>query len=363
MARAYNFSAGPAALPLEVLQEAQEELVDFKGTGLSVMEMSHRGKDYDAIHQESVATFKELCGLGDEWSVVFIQGGASLQFAMIPMNFLGAGETADYVNSGTWGNKALKEAKKVAALRGASVNIAADCQKDIPTRQPTEFCWTKGAAYAHICTNETISGAEMKTIPAVECPLIADMSSDILSCERDYSKFSMFYAGAQKNLGPSGMAVVAIRNDFAEKGPESLPTMLQYRTFTRENSLYNTPPTWGIYIFGETMKWVKRMGKENLFRLNAEKARKIYDVIDSSDFWTGTAVKEFRSNMNVTWRIKGGDEALEAKFLAEAKEAGMSSLKGHRSVGGLRASIYNAFPMSGVDALVAFMKDFERSNG
>ena len=363
MARAYNFSAGPAALPLEVLQEAQKELVDYKGTGMSVMEMSHRGKDYDAIHQEAVATFKELCGLGDEWSVVFIQGGASMQFAMIPMNFLGAGQTADYVNSGTWGNKALKEAKKVAALRGASVNIAADCQKDIPTRQPDSFNWTKGAAYAHICTNETISGAEMKVIPEVEAPLIGDMSSDILSCERDYSKFSMFYAGAQKNLGPSGMAVVAIRSDFAEKGPESLPTMLQYRTYTKENSLYNTPPTWGIYIFGETMKWVKRMGKENLFRLNGEKAKKIYDVIDSSDFWTGTALKEYRSNMNVTWRIKGGDEALEAKFLAEAKAAGMSSLKGHRSVGGLRASIYNAFPMNGVDALVAFMKDFEKKNG
>ena len=363
MARAYNFSAGPAALPLEVLQEAQQELVDYKGTGMSVMEMSHRGKDYDAIHQEAVATFKELCGLGDEWSVVFIQGGASMQFAMIPMNFLGAGQTADYINSGTWGNKALKEAKKVAALRGASVNIAADCQKDIPTRQPDAFSWTKGAAYAHICTNETISGAEMKVIPEVEAPLIGDMSSDILSCERDYSKFSMFYAGAQKNLGPSGMAVVAIRSDFAEKGPDSLPTMLQYRTYTKENSLYNTPPTWGIYIFGETMKWVKKMGKENLFRLNAEKAKKIYDVIDSSDFWTGTALKEYRSNMNVTWRIKGGDEALEARFLAEAAAAGMSSLKGHRSVGGLRASIYNAFPMNGVDALVAFMKDFEKRNG
>ena len=363
MARAYNFSAGPAVLPLEVLQDAQKELVDYKGTGMSVMEMSHRGKDYDAIHQEAVATFKELCGLGDDWSVVFIQGGASMQFAMIPMNFLGAGQTADYVNSGTWGNKALKEAKKVAALRGASVNVAADCQKDIPTRQPTEFNWTKGAAYAHICTNETISGAEMKVIPEVEAPLIGDMSSDILSCERDYSRFSMFYAGAQKNLGPSGMAVVAIRNDFAEKGPESLPTMLQYRTYTKENSLYNTPPTWGIYIFGETMKWVKKMGKENLFRLNAEKAKKLYDVIDSSDFWTPTAVKEFRSNMNVTWRIKGGDEELEKKFIAEAKDAGMSSLKGHRSVGGLRASIYNAFPMAGVDALVAFMKDFEKKNG
>ena len=363
MARAYNFSAGPAVLPLEVLQQVQQDLVDYKGTGMSVMEMSHRGKDYDAIHQEAVATFKELCGLGDEWSVVFVQGGASMQFAMIPMNFLAAGATADYVNSGTWGNKALKEAKKMAALRGANVNVAADCQKDIPTRQPTEFNWTKGAAYAHICTNETISGAEMKTIPETEAPLVGDMSSDILSCERDYNKFSMFYAGAQKNLGPSGMAVVAIRNDFAEKGPETLPTMLQYRTYTKENSLYNTPPTWGIYVFGETMKWVKKTGKEKLFKLNEEKAKKIYDTIDSSDFWTPTAVKEFRSNMNVTWRIKGGDEELEKKFVEEAKKLGMSSLKGHRSVGGIRASIYNAFPMAGVDALVGFMKDFEKANG
>ena len=363
MARAYNFSAGPAVLPLEVLKDAQADLVDYKGCGMSVMEMSPRGKDYDAIHQEAIATFKELCGLGDDWAVCFIQGGASLQFGMIPMNFLGAGMTADYVNSGTWGNKAIKEAKKVAALRNANVNIVADCQKDIPTRQPTEFNWSENAAYAHLCTNETISGAELKTIPDVKVPLIGDMSSDILSCERDYGKFSMFYAGAQKNLGPSGMAVVAIRKDFAEKGPESLPTMLQYRTFVNDNSLYNTPPTWGIYVFGETMKWVKKMGKENLFKLNAEKAGRIYDVIDSSDFWTGTAVKEFRSNMNVTWRIKNGDEALEKKFIEEAKAAGLSSLKGHRSVGGIRASIYNAFPMEGVDALVSFMKDFEAKNG
>ena len=195
----------------------------------------------------------------------------------------------------------------------------------------------------------------------VLCGLICDMSSDILSCARDYNQFTMFYAGAQKNLGPSGMAVVAIRKDFAETGSKTIPTMLQYRTFTEENSLYNTPPTWGIYIFGETMKWVKKMGKENLFRLNAEKAKKIYDVIDASGFYRGTAVKEFRSNMNVTWRLP--TEELEAKFIAEAKAAGMSSLEGHRSVGGIRASIYNAFPMAGVDCLVDFMKEFERKNG
>ena len=358
MSRIYNFSAGPAVLPLEVLQEAQKELVDYKGSGMSVMEMSHRGKEYDAIHQEAIATFKELCGLDDDWSVCFIQGGASMQFAMIPMNFLGKDQVADYVKSGTWGGKAIKEAQKIG-----QVNIAADCQKDIPTRQPdaSEYKWTPGAAYSHICTNETISGAEMKEIPETGSPLIGDMSSDILSCPRDYSKFSMFYAGAQKNLGPSGMAVVAIRKEFAEKGDAALPTMLQYRTYIDDNSLYNTPPTWGIYIFGETMKWVKKMGKENLFKLNEEKAGKIYDVIDSTEFYRGTAKKEFRSNMNITWRLP--TEELEAQFIAEAKKLGMGSLKGHRSVGGIRASIYNAFPMEGVDALVSFMKDFEKKNG
>ena len=365
MARAYNFSAGPAVLPLEVLQDAQANLVDYKGCGMSVMEMSHRGKDYDAIHQEAVATFKELCGLNDDWAVTFIQGGASMQFAMIAMNFLKPGAVADYGKQGTWSGKALKEAQKVAALRGATVNVAADCQKDIPTRMPKadEWKWTAGAAYSHICSNETIAGAELKEFPNTGSPLIVDMSSDILSCPRDYSKLDMFYAGAQKNLGPSGMAVVAIKKELAAKGDDKIPTMLQYRTYVDENSLYNTPPTWGIYIFGETMKWVKKMGKENLFRQNADKAQKIYDVIDGSEFWTGTALKEVRSNMNVTWRIQGNNEELEKKFIDEAKKLGMSSLKGHRSVGGLRASIYNAFPMEGVDALVSYMKDFETANG
>ena len=358
MSRVYNFSAGPAVLPLEVLQNAQADLVDYKGCGMSVMEMSHRGKDYDAIHQEAIATFKELCGLGDDWAVCFIQGGASMQFAMIPMNFLGKDQSADYANQGTWSNKALKQAQMIG-----TVNVVANCQKDIPTRMPAddEFKWTPGAAYSHICTNETISGAELKVIPNSGSPLIGDMSSDILSCERDYSKFAMFYAGAQKNLGPSGMAVVAIRKELAEKGSTTIPTMLQYRTYVDENSLYNTPPTWGIYIFCETMKWVKKMGKENLFKLNAEKAKKIYDVIDGSGFYRGTALKEYRSNMNVTWRLP--TEELEAQFIKEAAAAGMKSLKGHRSVGGIRASIYNAFPMAGVDCLVEFMKEFERKNG
>lgn len=367
MSRIYNFSAGPAVLPLEVLQQVQKDLVDYKGCGMSVMEMSHRGKDYDAIHQEAIAVFKELCGLNDDWSVCFIQGGASMQFAMIPMNFLNEGGNADYGKQGAWSGKALKEGEKIAALRGNGTRctVAADCAKDIPTRMPScdEWKFSADAAYTHICSNETIAGAELKTFPKVDNPLICDMSSDILSCERDYSQFDMFYAGAQKNLGPSGMAVVAIKKELAEKGDKNIPTMLQYRTYVDNDSLYNTPPTWGIYVFCETMKWVKNMGKENLFKLNAAKAQKIYDAIDASEFWTPTAVKEFRSTMNITWRIKGGDEALEKLFIDEAKKNGMSSLKGHRSVGGLRASIYNAFPMEGVDALVAFMKDFEKRNG
>ena len=361
MSRVYNFSAGPAVLPLEVLQSAQENLVDYKGCGMSVMEMSHRGKDYDPIHQEAIATFKELTGIGDDYEVLFIQGGGSMQFAMIPMNFLPKGAKADYANQGTWSGKAMKEAQMIG-----DVNVVANCAKDIPTRMPRddEWKWSEGAAYAHICTNETISGAQLKKIPTpcAGVPLFGDMSSDILSCDRDYTKFDLFYAGAQKNLGPSGMAVVAVKKELVAKADvTNVPTMMRYATHLDNNSLYNTPPTWAIYIFGEVMKWVKKMGKENLFKLNDEKAKKIYDVIDGSGFYRGTALKEFRSNMNVTWRLP--TEELEAKFIKEAAAAGMKSLKGHRSVGGIRATIYNAFPMAGVDCLVDFMKDFEKKNG
>ncbi len=363
MSRVYNFSAGPATLPLEVLQQVQHDLVDYKGSGMSVMEMSHRGKDYEPIHAEAIRNFKELTGIGDEYEVLFVQGGGSMQFAMIPMNFLGAGQTADYANEGTWSGKALKEAKKVAALRGATVNSVADCAKDIPVRMPRadEWKFSEGAVYTHICTNETISGAQLKEIPEVKGPLFADMSSDILGIDRDFTKFDLFYAGAQKNLGPAGMAVVAIKKELAAKGSEGIPTMLQYRTHVDNNSLYNTPPTFSIYVFGEVMKWVKKIGKETLFRQNDAKAKKVYDVIDSTAFYTGTALKEFRSNMNITFRLQ--TEELEAKFLADAKVLGMSSLKGHRSVGGIRATLYNAFPVEGVDRLVEFMRDFEKRNG
>jgi len=358
MARVYNFSAGPAILPLEALQEAQADLIDYKGSGMSVMEMSHRGKEYDALHNEAIANVKELMGLGDDYAVLFIQGGASLQFAMIPMNFLGEGQTADYVNAGSWGAAAVKQARIIG-----NVNIAADCQKDIPTRMPdaSEMKWTPGAAYSHITTNETISGAQLKAVPETGSPLIGDMSSDILSRPIDYGKFAMVYAGAQKNLGPSGVALVAIRKDFAAQGNISLPTMLRYQTHIDENSLYNTPPCFSIYMLCLTTRWLKKIGLQNMFKQNRDKAQLIYDAIEASTFYRGTAKKDFRSDMNVTFRLP--TEELETLFIKQASEAGMKQLKGHRSVGGIRASIYNAFPVAGVQVLVDFMKDFEKRNG
>ena len=358
MARVYNFSAGPAILPLEALQEAQKDLVDYKGSGMSIMEMSHRGKEYDAVHQEAIANMKELLGLNDDYAILFLAGGASMQFAMIPMNFLGANQCADYINAGAWGSKAVKEARMIG-----NVNVAADCQKDIPTRMPEEGeCkWTDGAAYAHITTNETISGAQMKSIPQVNVPLIADMSSDILSRPLDYTKFDLLYAGAQKNLGPSGLAMVAIKKDFAAKGNMALPSMLKYQIHIDNNSLYNTPPCFGIYMLCLTSRLLKAKGMEQVFAENQHKAKLIYDVLDNSGFYRGTAKQEFRSDMNVTFRLPS--EELEALFITQAAENGMKQLKGHRSVGGIRASVYNAFPIEGVQCLVDFMKDFEQRNG
>ncbi|HRT28913.1 MAG TPA: 3-phosphoserine/phosphohydroxythreonine transaminase [Kiritimatiellia bacterium] len=358
MARVYNFGAGPATLPLEVLHEAQADLVDYKGSGMSIMEMSHRGKEYDAVHNEAVANVRELLGLNDDYAILFLQGGASMQFAMLPLNFLGERQTADYVNAGSWGAAAVKQARLIG-----NVNIAADCQKDIPTRMPeaSEMKWTPGAVYSHITTNETISGAQIKELPETGSPLVADMSSDILSRPLDYTRCTMIYAGAQKNLGPSGVALVAIRKDFAETGNISLPAMLRYQTHIESNSLYNTPPCFSIYMLCLTTRWLKKVGLENLFKQNRDKAQLIYDVIDASGFYRGTAKKECRSDMNVTFRLP--TEELETLFIKQASDAGMKQLKGHRSVGGIRASIYNAFPVEGVQALVAFMKDFEARNG
>ncbi|OGV74503.1 MAG: phosphoserine transaminase [Lentisphaerae bacterium RIFOXYA12_FULL_60_10] len=359
MSRVYNFCAGPAVLPVEVLEQARDQMLDFQGTGMSIMESSHRGKAYEAMHNEAIANIKTLMGLNDDYAVLFLQGGASMQFAMVPMNLLGAGQTADYTNSGEWASKAIKEAKKIGA-----VNVVADCGKEIPTRVPrsAELKLSSGAAYVHLTSNETISGAQWKSFPKTEATLVADMSSDILSRPFDATQFGLIYAGAQKNLGPSGFAVVVMRKDLAERAPQTIPTMMQYRTHIENNSLYNTPPCFGIYILALVTRWILKMGLQNLHRQNVQKAATLYQAIDASGgYYRGTAVKEFRSDMNVTWRLPS--EELEGKFAKESEKQGLSGLKGHRSVGGLRASIYNAFPVAGVDALVAFMKEFQRTNG
>ena len=359
MARVFNFNAGPAVLPVEVLEEAQRELLDYRGCGMSIMECTHRGKEYSAVHDEAVANLRELMQVPEDYAVLFLQGGASTQFAMVPMNLLGAGQAADYTNSGSWASKAIKEAKLIG-----KVNVVADCGKEIPTRVPrqSELKQTPGAAYLHITTNETIAGSQWKQMPESAAPLVADMSSDILSRPIDVRQFGLIYAGLQKNLGPSGAALVIVRKDLAARAPATLPTMFRYTTHIEENSLYNTPPTFTIYLVALVTRWLKKNGLQAVFQRNVDKAAKLYAAIDGSGgYYRGTAVPECRSDMNVTFRLPTED--LEDLFVKESSAAGMKGLKGHRSVGGLRASIYNAFPVEGVDALVAFMKDFARKHG
>jgi len=358
MARSYNFSAGPSILPEEVLKEVQQDLLDFKGTGMSIMEMSHRGKEYTAVHEEAVANLKTLLKIPENYSVLFMTGGATSQFSFIPMNLLGAGQTADYINAGSWGSAAVKAAKKLG-----KINVIADTSKEIPTRMPknSELKFSADAAYVHITSNETIAGTQVKEFPKTKAPLVADMSSDILSRPLDVSQFGLIYAGAQKNLAPAGMALVIMRKELADRVPATVPTMLQYKTHIEEDSMYNTCPCFTIYMYMLVTRWIKKMGLPALFARNVDKAARLYREIDATGFCKGTAVKEFRSDMNVTWRLPS--EELEEKFIKEAEKAGFSGLKGHRSVGGVRASIYNAFPVEGVDALVSFMQDFEKKNG
>jgi phosphoserine aminotransferase len=359
MARIYNFQAGPAAIPLPVLEKAQSELLDFNKAGMSVMEMSHRGKVFDAVIKAAEANLRRQLGIPDDYAVLFLQGGASLQFAMVPLNLLGPGQTADYIHTGSWASKAIKEAKLVG-----NVNIAWDGKADNHMRVPaeSELKLTKGAAYVHVTSNETIGGIQFKAFPKTEAPLISDMSSDILCRPFDVKQFGLVYAGAQKNLGPSGVTLVVIRKDLAEKAPEKLATMLKYSTHIPEPSLYNTPNTWGIYLLKLVTEWVDAIGGiSKLQQINEEKARILYEALDGSSYWKPCAKKDSRSIMNVTWRLPS--EALEEQFVKESKAAGLDGLKGHRSVGGIRASIYNAVPLEGVKALVQFMKEFERKNG
>jgi phosphoserine aminotransferase len=358
--RIFNFSAGPAVLPVPVLEEAQRELVSLPGVGMSVMEISHRSKTFDEIIGRAERGLRELLGVPDNYHVLFLQGGASLQFSMIPMNFLPKGGSADYIITGSWGKKALKEAKREGAA-----NVAATTADGGFTRVPNqdEIKLDPQAAYVHITTNETIEGVEWKSEPeAGDVPLVADASSDIMSHTIPVEKYALIYAGAQKNMGPSGVTLVILRDDLLKRIPEGLHTMLDFRTHVENKSLYNTPNTWGIYIIDLVCKWIQEKGGlAGMQRENEEKAALLYDAIDATSFYRGHADSDSRSIMNVTFRLPS--EELEKKFATEATAAGLDGLKGHRSVGGIRASIYNAFPREGVEALVSFMKEFERKNG
>ncbi len=359
MSRVYNFSAGPAVLPEEVLREAADEMLDYKGTGMSVMEMSHRSKAYDTIIKEAEQDLRELMDIPDNYKVLFLQGGASQQFAMIPMNLMKNG-VADYIVTGQWAKKAYQEgckygkAVKIASSEDETFSYIPDCS-DLPIDEDAD--------YVYICENNTIYGTKFKTLPNTKGKtLVADVSSCFLSEPVDVSKYGVIYGGVQKNIGPAGVVIVIIREDLIpEEVDEKVPTMLQYKTHADAGSLYNTPPAYGIYICGKVFKWIKKMGGlKEMQKKNTEKAQILYDFLDNSRLFKGTVRREDRSLMNVPFVT--GNEELDARFVAEAKEAGFENLKGHRSVGGMRASIYNAMPKEGVEKLVEFMKKFEEAN-
>lgn len=357
--RIHNFSAGPAALPLTVLEEVQRDLVDYKGEGLSVLEMSHRGKTFDGIIVEAQNLMKELMGIPDDYKVLFMQGGASLQFATVPMNLLGEGQFANYICTGAWSKKAIAEVKKL----GKRHNVIATSEDKNFNYIPTDFNLDKDAAYLHITSNNTIFGTQWQSFPDTgHIPFVCDMSSDINSRVVNVSNFDMIYAGAQKNMGPSGVTIVIIREEMLDKSPANLPTMCSYKIIGEKDSMYNTPPTFGIYIIKLVLEWMKALGGvAAVEKINKEKGALLYNAIDSGDFYRGTVEVNSRSLMNVPFRLPSED--LEKQFIAGALENDISGIKGHRSVGGIRASIYNAVPMDSVKALVDFMKEFERKNG
>ena len=360
MTRIFNFSAGPAVLPLEVLEEAQRDLLALPGVGMSILEISHRSKTFDEVIEGCEADLRKLAGIPDNYHVLFLQGGASLQFSMVPMNLLPAGGSADYIVTGAWSQKAVKEAKRVGGVK-----IAATTESENFARVPKqeELKLDPSAAYVHFTTNNTIFGTEFHYLPNVgNVPLVGDTSSDMFSRPIDVSKYALIYAGAQKNLAPAGLTLVIVRNDMLERTPSSLPTMMQYKVHAENKSMYNTPPVFSIYIMRLVMKWLlKEGGLAAIDKQNARKADKLYAEIDRTGFYRAHAQKDSRSRMNVTFRLPSED--LEKKFAKEATAAGLDGLKGHRSVGGMRASIYNAFPEAGIDALVEFMKAFESKNG
>jgi len=358
--RVFNFAAGPAVLPLPVLEEIQRDLIALPTVGMSILEISHRSAAFEAILAQAEADIRALAQVPADYHVLFLQGGASTQFSMVPMNLLLPGSTADYIDTGSWAEKAIKEAKKVG-----SVNIAATTKSDGYARIPaqSELKLTPGAAYVHMTSNNTIEGTEWKSLPDVgDAPLVSDTSSDMFSRPIDVGRHGLIYAGAQKNMGPAGVTVVIVRNDLLSRCQQTLPTMMTYAVHAANKSLYNTPPAFAVYALGLVMKWLKAQGGlDAAARVNERKAAKLYGEVDRTGFYRGTAQRESRSMMNVTFRLPSED--LEKQFVKQSTASGLDGLKGHRSVGGIRASIYNAFPEEGVDALVSFMREFERTHG
>ncbi len=358
MSRVFNFSAGPAMLPEAVLQQARNEMLDWHGSGMSVMEMSHRGKEFSRIAEEAEADLRELMEIPDDYKVLFLQGGASTQFAMVPLNLMGRTGRADYINTGSWSKKAIAEGK-----RYGEVKVIADTAADYTVPEADALSFSADAAYVHYTPNETIQGVEFPYVPDTgDIPLVADMSSTILSRPVDVSRFGIIYAGAQKNVGPAGLTLVIVREDLIGQAPESCPAMLDYKTHADAGSMYNTPPTYAWYLAGLVFKWLKEQGGlEVMAVINERKAEALYAVIDESDFYNNPVDPKCRSWMNVPFTL--AEPGLDNTFLDEAAAAGLKTLKGHRSVGGMRASIYNAMPEEGVQALIDFMKDFERRYG
>jgi phosphoserine aminotransferase len=358
--RIFNFNAGPAALPLPVLEEIQAEFLDYQGTGMSIIEISHRSKPFDKVINEAVERTKRLLNLGEDFQVLFLQGGASMQFCMIPMNLALPGKPVDYINTGTWSTKAIKEAK----IQKLDVRVIASSEDKNFSYIPKEYTVDPDATYLHFTSNNTIKGTQWAKFPAAGAvPLVCDMSSDIMSRPFDAKPFGLIYAGAQKNIGPAGTALVIIRKDLLERTPEDLPTMLKYTTHAKDNSMFNTPSCFTIYTINLVLKWLEETvgGLAAMEKINQEKGALLYDYMEQSGYYKGTAAKDSRSLMNVTFRLPS--EELEAKFVAEALKNDLAGLKGHRSVGGCRASIYNATGKDAVQALVDFMKDFAQKNG
>ena len=358
--RIHNFNPGPAALPLAVLEEIRENFLDFNGTGMSIIEISHRSKEFDAVMMDTIARIRRLLNLDENFEVLFCQGGASLQFCMVPMNFLPNGKSADYVDTGTWSSKAIREAE----ILGRSIAVVSSSKDRNYSYIPQNIQFNESAAYVHITSNNTINGTQGASFPETGgIPIVSDMSSDMMSRPLDVNRFGLIYAGAQKNVGPAGVCLVILRKDMLEFIPESIPTMLNYRTFSSKNSMFNTPPCFAIYTVQLVMQWLEETigGLEKMEAINRKKAERLYSFIDSGDFYHATAEPGSRSLMNVTFRLPNED--LEKRFVLEAMDHGLGGLKGHRSVGGCRASIYNATTLQAIEALVDFMANFEKQNG